>query len=204
MRDSQVRRWFAAGITGTLFAILMLALAAPVAADGGLVTQPAGQDGNSIVYVTSPGFANNGTAVNPINNGVANGINGCIDASCGGNVVCTVNTCFPAGTVCNVNGCGIPNNGVFCNVNGCSIPNNGVFCNVVNGCGVPINVGQFNGNCAAGGCGTLGYTAAGPIVGIDQNGNPIVYDVRGGGYDAYTRGPNGQLCVADSRGNCQP
>lgn len=191
MRDSQMHRWFTAGITGTLFAILMLALAAPVAADGGLVTQPAGQDGNSIVYVTSPGFANNGTAVNPINNGVNNGINGCFDPSCGA----------------------IPNNGVFCNANGCGTLNNGGFCDPNFGCGVPINFGgcainggcfgQFFGNCAAGGCGTLGYTAAGPIVGIDQNGNPIVYDVRGGSLDTYTRGPNGQVCEADSRGNCQ-
>ncbi len=40
MRNSRVRRWFAAGITGTLFAIIMLALASPVAADGGtLVTR---------------------------------------------------------------------------------------------------------------------------------------------------------------------
>lgn len=205
MRDSQVRRWFASGITGTLFAILMLALAAPVAADGGLVTQPAGQGGNSIVYVTSPGFANNGTAVNPINNGsVNNGINGCIDASCGGNAVCTVNFCYPAGTICTVNGCGIPNNGFVCDPNfGCGVPIN-------YGNGVPINYG----NCAFTGCagqiygngvggGTLGYTAAGPIVGVDQFGNPIVYDVRGGSFDTYTRGPNGQVCEADSNGNCQ-
>jgi len=198
MRNSQMRRWFAAGITGTLFVVLMLALAAPVAADGnGLVTQPAGQGGNSIVYVTSPGFANNGTAVNPINNGVNNGINGCIDASCGGNVVCTANACFPAGTICTINGCGIPNNGGFCDPNfGCGVPINFGGCAINGGC-----FGQFFGNVAQGG--TLGYTAAGPIVGIDQNGNPIVYDVRGGSLDTYTRAANGQVCEADSRGNCQ-
>ncbi|MGI8689993.1 MAG: hypothetical protein ACR2M3_15555 [Thermomicrobiales bacterium] len=193
MRDSQVRRWFAAGITGTLFAILMLALAAPVAADGsGLVTQPAGQAGNSIVYVSSPSFVNNGTSVNPIS---------CADPSCGVNAVCTANACYPAGTICTLNGCGIPNNGVYCNVTyGCGVPVNYAG-------GVPINYG----GCAFTGCvgqiygngGTLGYTAAGPIVGVDQNGNPIVYDVRGGSFDTYTRGPNGQVCEADSNGNCQ-
>ncbi len=200
MRVSQARRWFATSITGTLFAILMLVLAVPVAADGGgLVTQPAGQSGNSIVYVSSPGFVNTGTAVNPINNGG----NFCTDPSCG----VTIN----GQTVTFVNGQPV----VFVNGQPFFVNNNnGFFCNVANGCGVPINYGGctfngcigpgFNGNCAAGGCGTLGYTAAGPIVGIDQNGNPIVYDVRGGSLDTYTRGPNGVLCEADSRGNCQP
>ena len=188
MRDSQMRRWFAAGITGTLFVVLMLVLAVPVAADGnGLVTQPAGQGGNSIVYVTSPGFANNGTSVNPIS---------CGDPSCGVNAVCTANACFPTGTICTINGCGIPNNGGFCDPNfGCGVPINFGGC-TFSGC-----AGQFFGNVAQGG--TLGYTAAGPIVGIDQNGNPIVYDVRGGSLDTYTRAANGQVCEADSRGNCQ-
>ncbi len=197
MRDSQTRRWFAAGITGTLFVVLMLALAVPVAADGsGLVTQPAGQGGNSIVYVSSPGFVNNGTAVNPIS---------CGDPSCGVNAVCTANACYPAGTVCTINGCGIPTNGGFCDTNfGSAVPinyGNGVPINY-GGCSFSGCAGQFFGNVAQGG--TLGYTAAGPIVGIDQNGNPIVYDVRGGSLDTYTRGPNGVLCEADSRGNCQP
>ncbi|MDQ6833163.1 MAG: hypothetical protein M3008_07175, partial [Chloroflexota bacterium] len=109
-----------------------------------------------------------------------------------------------------VNGCGIPGNGGFCNFNGCGIPINYGGC-TFNGCagqffgaGQFYGGGQFYGNCVVGGCGTLGYTAAGPIVGIDQNGNPIVYDVRGGSLDTYTRGPNGVLCEADSRGNCQP
>ncbi|MDQ2786457.1 MAG: hypothetical protein M3Y58_15815 [Chloroflexota bacterium] len=196
MRNSQMRRWFAAGITGTLFVMLMLALAAPVAADGnGLVTQPAGQGGNSIVYVTSPGFANNGTAVNPIT---------CADPSCGTNAVCTANACYPAGTVCDANGCGIPNNGVFCNVaNGCGVPINYGNCAFYGCAGQVYGPGQIYGNCAAGGCGTLGYTAAGPIVGVDNNGNPIVYDVRGGSFDTYTRAANGQVCEADSHGNCQ-
>ncbi len=178
MRDSQARRWFATGITGTLFAILMLVLAAPVAADGGgLVTQPAGQSGNSIVYVSSPGFVNTGTAVNPINNGG----NFCSDPSCG----VTIN----GQTVTFVNGQPV----VFVNGQPFFV-NNGQFFQNVGG----FAPGNF---CGGGFC---GYTAAGPIVGIDQNGNPIVYDVRGGSLDTYTRGPNGVLCEADSRGNCQP
>lgn len=183
MRDNHVRRWFAAGITGTLFAILMLALAAPVAADGGtLVTQPAGQDGNSIVYVSSPGFVNNGTAVNPVNGALT-----CTDATCGGTFVCNAGFCYPTGTACTVYGCGIPNYGV-CNVYGCGIPYYG---------GVPTA------GCNVYACGSLGVTAAGPIVGVDGNGNIIVYDVRGGTYDTYTRDASGRLCEADSTGNCQ-
>lgn len=162
---NRISRWFIAGITGTLFAIIMLA---PVAADG-LVTVIPGQDPNApIQVVSSPGFVNNQTATIPanINNGFA---------------FCTANACYPAGTVCTVNGCGIPTIGV---------------CNVA-GCGISV--------CAVYGCGggNLGVTAAGPIVGIDGNGNPIVYDVRGGSYDTYTRDANGRVCEADSRGNCQ-
>lgn len=192
MRGNCVRRWFAAGITGMLFAIIMLALAAPVAADGGtLVTPLPGQDPNApIQVVSSPGFVNNGTATNPITTNIINSINNGIN----GNVVCTANACFPVGTVCTVNGCGIPINGGVCTFNGCAVSN----C-VVNGCVVPV----VNGACSISGCGTLGYTAAGPIVGVDNNGNPIVYDVRGGGFDTYTRGPNGIVCEADSTGNCE-
>lgn len=198
MRNNRLSRWFAAAITGTLFAILMLALTAPVAADGGgLVTTLPGQDANSnIIVVSSPGYINNGTAVNPINGTTINGttISGttvCTDPSCG--AVCTANACYPAGTVCTVNGCGIPINGGGCTIYGCV----GGTC-AVNGC-----VTTVNGTCSVYGCGTLGYTAAGPIVGVDPNGNPIVYDVRGGGYDTYTRAPNGQLCEADSTGACE-
>ncbi|MHB8646604.1 MAG: hypothetical protein ACYDAR_12520 [Thermomicrobiales bacterium] len=83
-------RRFAAGITGMLFAIIMLALAAPVAADG-LVTPLGGQDPNSnVVVVASPGFINTGTATFPLPNG---GIV-CADPTCGGTVVCNVNGCF--------------------------------------------------------------------------------------------------------------
>ena len=165
MRNSRLSRWFAAGITGTLFAILMLALAAPVAADG-LVTRIPGQDPNSnVIVVSSPAYANNGTAAIPpnINNGFA---------------FCTANACYPAGTVIQGN--------VGCTVAGC-FPAGAVI----------------QGQCAVNGCGTLGYTAAGPIVAVDNNGNPIVYDVRGGTFDTYTTSPNGVVCEADSTGACQ-
>lgn len=64
------------------------------------------------------------------------------------------------------------------------------------GCGVTVYCG---------GNGNFGYTAAGPIIGFDQNGNPLVRDIRGGGtsVDAYTRDANGRVCEADSRGDCQ-
>jgi hypothetical protein len=187
MRDHRVRRWFAAGIAGTLFAIIMLALAAPVAADGNtLVTLLPGQDPNApIQVVASPGFVNNGTATNPITTNVINAANG--------NVVCTANACYPVGTVCTTVNCGFPVYGGGCTIYGC----------VAAGCTVNGCIPTVNGACSVYGCGTLGYTAAGPIVGVDNNGNPIVYDVRGGGYDTYTRGPNGLLCEADSSGNCQ-
>lgn len=108
MRETHVRRWFAAGITGTLFAILMLALAAPVAADSStLVTPLPGQNPNSnIIVVASPGFINNGTATNPLVNG---------------GLSCNVNACYPPGTVCTIYGCGIPATGVgpTCTVYSC-------------------------------------------------------------------------------------
>lgn len=188
MRDNRFSRWFAAGITGTLFAIIMLTMAVPVAADG-LVTVIPGQDPNAnVIVVSSPGYVNNGTATIPanINNGFA---------------FCTANACYPAGTVCTVNGCGIQTTGV-CNVAGCGVP----VC-AVNGCFGPTCTvyGCVTNTCGIYGCGggNLGVTAAGPIVGIDGNGNPVVYDVRGGSYDTYTRDANGRVCEADSRGNCQ-
>ncbi len=188
MRDNRMRRWFAAGITGTLFAILMLALAAPVAADGTLVTQPPGQGGNSIVYVSSPGFVNNGTAVNPVN-----GTNACTDSTCGGTFACNAGFCYPVGTACAVNGCGIPYYGT-CAVVGCGVPYYGTC--TLNGCIAPAY------GCDVTTCGNLGYTAAGPIVGVASNGNIIVYDVRGGSYDTYGRDASGRLCETDSTGAC--
>ncbi len=132
--------------------------------------------------MSSPGYVNNGTAAIPpnINNG---------------NAFCTANACYPAGGVCTVAGCGAQFVNGGCNVYGCGAQFVNGGCTVY-GCGVPTN-------CSVYGCGTLGYTAAGPIVGVDGNGNPIVYDVRGGSFDTYTRGPNGVLCEADSAGNCQ-
>jgi len=194
MRDSRVSRWFAAGITGTLFAIIMLAMAAPVAADG-LVTTIPGQDPNApIQVVSSPGFVNNGTATNPVNGvAISNGVNYCTNGACNENVICTQNACYPSGTICTTTGCGVPFGGV-CYVNGCVTAN--PIC-TINGCVTPAY------NCTVYGCGTLGVTAAGPIVGVDANGNTIVYDVRGGSYDTYTRDANGRVCEADSRGNCQ-
>jgi hypothetical protein len=183
-----MRRWFAVGITGTLFAMLMLALAVPVAADGTLVTQPPGQAGNSVVYVSSPGFVNNGTAVNPVNGNVT-----CADATCGGALVCNGGLCYSAGAVCAVNGCAVPNYGV-CAVVGCGIPNNGVC--AVNGCVAPAY------GCDVTTCGNLGYTAAGPIVGYAPNGDLIVYDVRGGDYETIGRDTNGRYCETDSTGAC--
>jgi hypothetical protein len=179
----------------------MLALAAPVAADGTLVTQPPGQSGNSIVYVSSPGFVNNGTAVNPVS-----GSNACTDPSCGATLVCNAGLCYSAGSACAVNGCGIPNYGI-CTVAGCGIPNYGT-CTVA-GCGIP-NYGTCTVNgcvapaygCDVNTCGALGYTAAGPIVGVTGNGNIIVYDVRGGTYDTYGRDASGRLCETDSNGSC--
>ncbi|GEM_PF-3778626 len=89
MRNNRVGRWFAAGVIGTLFTIIMLALASPVTASG-LVTPLAGQDPNSnVIVVSSPGFINNVTAVNP----VTNGANFCTDPTCGGTFVCNANGC---------------------------------------------------------------------------------------------------------------
>ena len=179
MRNSRMSRWFAAGITGTLFALLMLALAAPVAADG-LVTRVPGQDPNSnVIVVSSPAYANNGTAAIPAN--INNGFS-----------YCTANACYPPGGVCTVAGCGTPIYYGGCTVNGCAVPN----C-AVTACVAPAA------NCNAYGCGTLGYTAAGPIVAVDNNGNPVVYDVRGGTFDTYTTSPNGVVCEADSTGACE-
>lgn len=175
MRENRVRRWFAAGVTGTLFAILMLAVAAPVAADGTLVTPIPGQDAQApIQVVSSPGFVNNGTATNPITNTTINGqpitfVNGQAVTFVNGQPVTFVN--------------GQP---VFVNGGQFFFANPGFF--------VP------GATCFGGFC---GYTAAGPIVGVDGNGSTLVYDVRGGSVDAYTRGPNGILCEADSTGNCE-
>lgn len=183
MRNFRMSRWFAAGITGTLFAILMLAMAAPVGAEG-LVTRIPGQDPNSnVIVVTSPAYANNGTATIPanINNGYAYcTANACYPAGTviQGNTVCTAVACYPAGTVIQGN--------TICTVAAC----------------YPAGT-LIQGQCTVYGCGTLGYTAAGPIVGVDNNGNPIVYDVRGGSFDTYTTGPNGVVCEADSTGACE-
>lgn len=173
---TRVSRWLAAGVTGALFAMLMLALASPVAADGGtLVTPLPGQDPNApIQVVASPGFVTTGTATNPI---TGTTINGQTVAVVNGQPVVIVN----GQPITFINGQPVfVNNGQF------FFTNPGVF--------VP---GAF---CGGGFC---GFTEAGPIIGIDGNGNPIVYDVRGGGFDVYTRGPNGQICEADSAGNCQ-
>ena len=184
MRENRVRRWFAAGVTGTLFALIMLAVAAPVSADGGtLVTTIPGQDPQApIQVVASPGFVSNGTAVNPITNTTLNGqpvtfVNGQPVTFVNGQTITFVN----GQPVTFVNGQPVfVNNGQFFFTNpGFFVP--GTFC----------------------GGGVCGFTEAGPIVGIDGNGNPIVYDVRGGSLDTYTRAPNGQLCEADSTGNCQ-
>ena len=47
-------------------------------------------------------------------------------------------------------------------------------------------------------------TQAGPVVGYGPNGSILVYDVRGGTIDAYSQDANGNLCEADSNGNCIP
>jgi hypothetical protein len=185
MRGNRVRRWFAAGITGTLFAIMMLALAAPVAADGGtLVTPLPGQDPNApIQVVSSPGFVNNGTATNPF---TGTTINGQTVAVVNGQPVTFIN----GQPITFVNGQPV----IF--INGQPVfVNNGQFFFTNPGVSIPGGV------CVGGVC---GFTAAGPIVGFDNNGNPIVFDARGGGgFDAYTRGPNGVVCEADSTGNCE-
>ena len=183
MRDHRASHWFVVGLTGTLFALLMLALAAPVAADGStLVTTLPGQDPNApIQVVSSPGFINTGTAVNPADVIVNNG-----------GAFCTATACYPAGTVCTVNGCTVPFFNGGCTINGCVVPN--CVVNGVNFCAAPF--------CTVYGCNTLGYTAAGPIVAIDANGHTIVYDVRGGTYDTYTQGPNGKYCETDGGNTC--
>ncbi|MCA1667724.1 MAG: hypothetical protein LC793_10110 [Thermomicrobia bacterium] len=177
MRVSRISRWFAAGIAGTLFAILMLALAAPVAADS-LVTTIPGQDPSSnVIVVASPGFIANGLAANPANIFVNNGV-----------PFCTAVACFPPGTVCTDAGCTVPFFG-GCPATGCATP----IC-TAQGCFLPT--------CTIYGCSILGYTAAGPIVGFDGSGHAIVYDVRGGTYDTYTIGSDGKYCEIDGGETC--
>lgn len=165
---ARVRHLLAAGLTGTLF-VLMLALGAGAVSADGLVTVVPGQDPNApIQYVSSPGFVQNGAAVLP---GTVLG---------NGQTVYIVNgQYYYAG--------GVPVAGYYG-------PGYGFY-----GPGFVYN--GYTGNCGFAYC---GYTAAGPIVGYDAHGNPIVYDALGGNgtLDTYTTGPNGAVCEADSTGKC--
>jgi len=75
MKISRVRRWFATGVTGALFGLMLAVSAGPVAADG-LVTVVPGQDPNApIQVVTSPGYVQTGAAAIP---GAATTVNGTV------------------------------------------------------------------------------------------------------------------------------
>ncbi len=88
MKNSRVRRWLAAALTGSVFALILVVGAGPVAADG-LVTVVPGQDPQSPVQVvTSPGYVQSGAAAVP---GSATSINGTPLVYNNGTVVVGVN-----------------------------------------------------------------------------------------------------------------
>jgi hypothetical protein len=182
MKSGRVHRWFGAGLTGALFAVMLAVSAGSVAAADPLVVPVPGQDAQSPVQVVaSPGFIQNGTAQVP--NGVTN-LNG--QYFYGGQFY-YANPGYPVGTV--------PGNGQYYLVNGQYYD---MFGNPVSGVPagvIPVTIGgipnYFYGN---------GVTAAGPIAGIGPNGTTVVYDVQGGTYDDYVIG-NGKYCAADSSGN---
>jgi hypothetical protein len=166
---ARVRRLLGAGLTGTLFVLMLAFSAGAVSADGNFVTVVPGQDPNApIQYVASPGFVQNGSAVLP------------------GTVLGNGQTVYIV-------------NGQYYYANG-TLVSGGYY-----GPGGFYGPGFiYNGNVGNCGLAFCGYTSAGPIVGFDAHGNPIVYDASGSGtFDTYTTGPNGGICEADSAGKCQ-
>ncbi|MGI8856838.1 MAG: hypothetical protein ACR2JW_13895 [Thermomicrobiales bacterium] len=178
MKSGRVHRWFGAGLTGALFALMLAASAGSVAADG-LVTPIPGQDPQApIQYVASPGFFQNGTAQIPP--GAATTLNGQAYYYYNGQYYYT-NPGVPTGATL-INGQYYFVNGQYYDVNGNPIT------------GAPF--GQYGGFCGFG----CGVTAAGPIVGATNNGATLVYDPTTGDIDPYVIGANG-FCAADASGH---
>ncbi len=191
MSNTRMRRWLMAGMTGALVALTLVLGAGSVAADTtnnantGLVQRFPGQDAQSpIQVVSSPGFVQSGTQANPFTGQVVNSAGQVVQYAPANNGNCAA-------------GCGYYGPGYY--GPGYGYPVGGYY---YGGYGYPVNGVTYGpGACGAGYC---GYAAAGPIVGYDAHGNPIVYDVRGGTFDTYTTDKNGRVCEADSQGNCQP
>ena len=182
------RRWFAAGMTGALFTLVMALGAGPVAAvsPGGqpLVQPYPGQDQQSpIQVVSSPGYVQTGTQANPINGQV---INGQTVVTTNGGYVYPGYPGYPGGVAYGPGGVVYGPGGVVYGPGGVAYG--------------PGGVAYGPGVCYGGNC---GYTAAGPIVGYDANGSALVYDVRAGTVDPYTTDKNGRICPATSSGACE-
>lgn len=161
MKNTRVRRWFAAGIAGALLSGLTLVTAGSVAADG--LTQPVpGQDAQSPVQVvTTPGYTNVGAVSQPIN--VSAGV----------------------APVYNYNGV-VYNPGVY---------NPGYYSGIAYNPNVVYGNGYY-GNYG----GVYGYTAAGPVVGVNSNGVIVVRN--NGNDDTYTIDPKtGKYVASDAYGN---
>lgn len=180
MMTSRVRRWLATGAAGALLSFGVLVTAAPAAASDPLVVPVGSNDPQSnIVVVGSPGFVTTGTAYNPVTN-TGNAPNGAV----------TIN--------------GQP---YFVDGTGIAIPYymgmpyylwNGVT--YIPYTGAPI-YGYGYGYAVPYGC-PYGCTAAGPIVGVQQNGVAIVRDVRTGFDDLYVFDPGtGKFVPSDVNGN---
>jgi hypothetical protein len=199
MLQSRVRRWFAAGITGALFAAVSLVSAGSVAADGQPLVQPVGNNDpqSSIVVVAPPGTINAGVAYNPItNSGPAAGtvINGQPYNVYGGYAV-PVNPGVPY--LYYTGGQWVPYNGAY--------PGYGVPPGAYPGYGVPPAgyYGYGYGYGAPYGC-PYGCTAAGPIVGVTSGGAIVVNDVQSGdgSDDYYVVDPKtGKYVETDVNGN---